>query len=183
MESSASGWFLHTQLPWHTTLALPVGGGVQLLAQLQWVTQVRILTLGRTAPCLCGCSSPRMAHTTRQTTIQWTERRQPTKRTSTLGAYTCFNLTTASNCARALTGCRLNANLKELCSLLLDVLSFPTSKAEVSFAVVYPSNNALQVRQLATVRYSDGSPSGDTRKTLHDLKFESGDYLDVTVSF
>lgn len=74
-----------------------------------------------------------------------------------------------------------DATLKELTDLIKGVKSAARQKdARLEFAFVYPDKNGKNVvRKVGTTFGRRRAP--DDRRTLSDLKFETGDFLDVAI--
>jgi len=74
-----------------------------------------------------------------------------------------------------------DATLKELTELIRGVRpAARRSPAKLSFAFVYPDRTGKNVVKPVGSTFTQRS-GPDDRKTLHELKFESGDFLDVAM--
>lgn len=75
-----------------------------------------------------------------------------------------------------------DASLRELTELVKEVQPQARRKeARLAFALVYPdSRGRLTLRPVGTT-FASGKRSEDDRKTLHSLKFQTGDFLDVAI--
>jgi len=74
-----------------------------------------------------------------------------------------------------------NATLKEITELIKGVRrAAREADARLSFAFVYPDKRGKNVVRQVGMTYSNRK-SEDDRKTLHDLRFETGDFLDVAI--
>ena len=81
----------------------------------------------------------------------------------------------------------MDATLFELKSLLAEVvpmLKHPYNEFELSFALVYPDRKGrMVVKQVGKVSHEQTMlNNNDYKKTLKDLKFEIGDFLDVSIN-
>ncbi|KAF3547026.1 hypothetical protein DY000_02002536, partial [Brassica cretica] len=76
-----------------------------------------------------------------------------------------------------------DANLRELTDLVKEVsVAARRRDARLSFAFVYPDKNGrLIVRQVGQTMSYPNRKQPDDSKTLADLHFEIGDYLDVAI--
>jgi len=77
----------------------------------------------------------------------------------------------------------MDASLRELTSLIKDAVESTKRKdAVIIFSTIYPdSKGKLQRKELGNV-YSNNKKGSDDNKTLHQLKFCVGDYLDINIS-
>ncbi|KAL4621729.1 hypothetical protein ACB092_06G250500 [Castanea dentata] len=75
-----------------------------------------------------------------------------------------------------------DATLRELTDLVKEVAPAARRKsARLSFAFVYPDNNGrFKVKEVG-MTYSYGNGRLDDSKTLAELRFQIGDYLDVAI--
>ncbi|KAG2290061.1 hypothetical protein Bca52824_049665 [Brassica carinata] len=76
-----------------------------------------------------------------------------------------------------------DANLRELTDLVKEVsVAARRRDARLSFAFVYPDKNGrFIVRQVGQTMSYPNRKQPDDSKTLADLHFEIGDYLDVAI--
>ncbi|CAN6815659.1 unnamed protein product, partial [Brassica oleracea] len=76
-----------------------------------------------------------------------------------------------------------DANLRELTDLVKEVsVAARRRDARLSFALVYPDKNGrFIVRQVGQTMSYPNRKQPDDSKTLADLHFEIGDYLDVAI--
>ncbi len=76
---------------------------------------------------------------------------------------------------------RKDATLKELSDLIKGVRRQAQQRtARLSFAFVFPDKNGVNTLRTAGQVFM-GRRSEDDRKTLTDLRFETGDFLDVAI--
>lgn len=81
----------------------------------------------------------------------------------------------------------MDATLQELKKLLAEVvpmLKHPHNDFELSFALVYPDRKGrMVVKEVGKVSHQQTMlNNNDSEKTLKDLKFEIGDFLDVSIN-
>lgn len=83
---------------------------------------------------------------------------------------------------RLFTVCRRDATLRELCDLVKEVKPAARGRStRLSFGFVYPDKAGQpKMRIVGTVHAT--RPGRDDNKTLADLKFQTGDYLDVGIN-
>eukprot|EP00246_Nothoceros_aenigmaticus_P010117 TRINITY_DN26448_c0_g1_i1.p1 TRINITY_DN26448_c0_g1~~TRINITY_DN26448_c0_g1_i1.p1 ORF type:complete len:154 (-),score=19.20 TRINITY_DN26448_c0_g1_i1:202-663(-) len=76
-----------------------------------------------------------------------------------------------------------DANLRELTDLVKEVAPAARRRdARLSFAFVYPDRRGRNVIRNVGLTYANGSRrGGDDLKTLADLSFQTGDFLDVAI--
>ena len=75
----------------------------------------------------------------------------------------------------------MDATLKEITELVKGVKKPANQRnARLSFAIVYPDKEGKPtLRQVGQVL--NGRPTNDDRKTLQELKFEGGDFIDLAI--
>ncbi|CAM9573068.1 unnamed protein product [Ascophyllum nodosum] len=75
-----------------------------------------------------------------------------------------------------------DATAREITTLIQGVVAASRRRtARLSFALVYPDSQGKQVlRQIAMVSSVRAGP--DDAKTLRELKFQKGDYMEVAIS-
>ncbi|GIL93322.1 hypothetical protein Vretimale_19743 [Volvox reticuliferus] len=75
----------------------------------------------------------------------------------------------------------MDADLRELSDLIKDVQPAARNRnARISFAFVYPDRRGRNVMRQVGVVHST-RPGEDDSKTLRQLNFQTGDYLDVSI--
>ncbi|CAM9359185.1 unnamed protein product, partial [Choristocarpus tenellus] len=74
-----------------------------------------------------------------------------------------------------------DATMREIATLIQDVVPMARRRtARLSFAFVYPDSQGRNaVKEVASVGSARSGP--DDNRTLRDLKFQTGDYLDLAI--
>jgi histone deacetylase complex subunit SAP18 len=73
-----------------------------------------------------------------------------------------------------------DASLRELADLIMDVTPDVSPRARLSFAFVYPNSRGVNVMKEVGQVWAEPKKRGpDDTKSLHQLSFQTGDFLDV----
>jgi histone deacetylase complex subunit SAP18 len=75
-----------------------------------------------------------------------------------------------------------DATLREITELIKALNPAARARyAQISFALVYPSKSGMMTMRNVGECYGDSRSGRDDNKTLDELHFETGDYLDVAI--